>query len=166
MAKSARKKPLRQQPAFKKIRELLKQTGQHDLLWYHRAGECVERLFPLEGGHQYGQGRMPEITAALGKTENFANALWQYRDFYRIYDRNEVKWLCNTNNTDGFRLTWTHIKHLLSLDGAERIGFQADCINAEWPTKELHRAIKDDQGHKSAGGRSFVRPKTLAEVPQ
>jgi hypothetical protein len=161
MAKSSRTKPLRQQPAFKKLRELLKQTGQHDLLWHHRAGECVEKLFPREGGRQYGQGRMTEITTALGKLENFANALWQYRDFFAKYDRSEVKWLCNTDNTDGFRLTWTHVRHLLSVDDAERIGFQSDCINAEWSSKELHRAIKEYRGHKSAGGKPFDRPKTL-----
>jgi len=156
-----RKKPLRQQPALKTLRQLIKQTGQRDLLSCHRAGDCVERLFPSEAGRQYGQGRMAEITTALGKPENFANLLWEYRDFFAKYDRGEVKWLCNTDNTDDFRLTWTHVKHLLSLDDAERIGFQADCINAEWSSKELHRAIKEFRGRKSAGGKPFVRPKTL-----
>jgi hypothetical protein len=41
MAKSARKKPLRQQPAFKKLKELLKQP---DLPWYHRVNEWVDKL--------------------------------------------------------------------------------------------------------------------------
>ena len=50
MAKSARKKPLRQQPAFVKLKELLKQPLLHDLLWHHRAGECVPQgtLLSLE----------------------------------------------------------------------------------------------------------------------
>jgi hypothetical protein len=161
MAKSARKKPLRQQPAFIKLKELLKQPGPHDLLWHHRAGEYVERLFPIEGSRQFGQGRMTEITVTLGKPENFANILWLYRDFFAKYDRSEVRWLNNTNNTGGFRITWTHVRYLLSLDDADRIGFQADCINAEWSSKELHRAIKEYRGHKSAGGKPFDRPKTL-----
>ena len=72
-----RKKPLRQQPAIKKLRKLLKQTGQRDLLWHYRAGECVDRVFPSEDGRRYGQGRMAEITTALGKPENFANRLWE-----------------------------------------------------------------------------------------
>ena len=76
---ATRKIPLRQQPAFKRLRELVRQTGQHDLLWCHRAGECVERLFPSEGGHRYGEGWMTEITTSLGRLENFANALWLYR---------------------------------------------------------------------------------------
>jgi hypothetical protein len=76
MAKSSRTKPLRQRPAFKKLRELLKQTGQRDLLWHYRAGACVERLFPREGGRQYGQGRMTEITTALGPSNCRSNASW------------------------------------------------------------------------------------------
>ncbi|MCH7725986.1 MAG: hypothetical protein IH991_05825 [Planctomycetes bacterium] len=161
MAKSKRTKPLKQRPAFKTLRKLLNQSGRHDLLWYHRAGKCVETLFPREGGRRYGEGRMTAITTALRKSDNFANNLWEYRDFSTTYDRGEVRQLCKEASTGGFRLTWTHVKHLLSLDDSERIGFQHDCINAEWSSKELHRAIKEYRGRKSAGGKPFDRPKTL-----
>jgi hypothetical protein len=162
MAKSSRTKPLRQQPAFKKLRELLKQTGQHDLLWHHRAGECVEKLFPREGGRQYGQGRMTEITTALGKPENFANDLWKCRDFYWVYDRDEVKSLRNRNSTEDFQITWTHIVRLLAVeDAAKRRQFQDECFGRCWTTDELQRAVNDFQGRRSFGGRSFARPKTL-----
>ena len=90
MAKAARKKPLRQRPAFKKLRDLLKETGQHDLLWYHKAGAYVEQLFPMEGGRQWGEGKMETIAEALRKTKKFAVDLWKYRSFFLGYKRDAV----------------------------------------------------------------------------
>ncbi len=162
MAKSARKIPLRQQPAFKRLRKLLRQTGQHDLLWYHRAGECVERLFPLEGGHQYGQEKMPGIAEALGEEDKFADDLWNYRSFFNGYERDEVKQFRDRNSSEDFQLSWTHVNCLLTVeDSRTRKQFQNNCLKQRWSTDELRRHINEVQGRKSSGGRKLVPPKTL-----
>ncbi|MEQ8789937.1 MAG: DUF1016 N-terminal domain-containing protein [Pirellulaceae bacterium] len=163
MTKSKREKPLRQQAAFKKLRELLKKAGPRDLLWYYRAGECAERLFPLKGGRHYGHGRMAEITTALGEPESFSSALWAYRDFFNEYRRrrDRVEWLANPDNTNGFRVTWTHVKHLLSLDDKERENFLRRCIKNKWTVKDLRRIIKEHRGRKGKGGVPFKQPETL-----
>lgn len=162
MAKSARKKPLRQQPAFKKLNELLKQPGPHDLLWHHRAGECVERLFPIESGRQFGRELMPRIAEALGKTKSFADELWNYRSFFSAYEREEVVRLRDRNDKNKFQLSWTHVICLLTVEDVRiRSKLQIACLKQEWSTDELRRQVNEAQGRKSSGGRRLVRPKSL-----
>ena len=40
-----KKLPLKKQKAFQRLKELLQQPGRPDLLWYHRVGEQVNRLY-------------------------------------------------------------------------------------------------------------------------
>jgi len=54
--------------------------------------------------------------------------------------------------------------HLLSLDDDDRLGFQEDCVNAEWPCKELHRRIKDHREPQGQGGRRFSKPKDVEDA--
>ncbi len=53
------------------------------------------------------------------------------------------------------------MQSLLSLDDEDRPGFQEDCLNAEWPCKELHRRIKESREPQGQGGRRFQKPKDV-----
>ena len=151
--------PLKKQKTFQRLQELLQQPGRQDLLWYHRVGEQVNRLYPADD-RGYGDSHMPTLAKALGKPESYADTLWKTRLFWNEYERSEVKSLCKPETKGGFVLSWSHMLHLLSLD-EDRLEFQKDCLNAEWPCKELHRRIKEQREPQGHGGRRFRKPKDV-----
>ena len=53
---------------------------------------------------------------------------------------------------------------LISLDDADRLEFQEDCLNAEWSCKELHRRIKESRDPLGHGGRHFKKPKSVEDA--
>ena len=87
--------------------------------------------------------------------------MWKTRSFFEKYGRSEVRTLCKPETKGGFVLTWSHMLHLLSLDDDDRLEFQEDCLNAEWPCKELHRRIKEHRTPQGQGGRRFRKPKSV-----
>ncbi|MBT6155339.1 MAG: hypothetical protein HOH82_11805 [Planctomycetaceae bacterium] len=154
------KLPLKKQKAFQRLQELLQQSGRHDLLWYHRVGQEVNRLYPADD-RGYGESHMPTLAEALGKSASYADTLWKSRLFWNEYERSEVRSLCKAEAAGGFVLTWSHMQSLLSLDDEDRPRFQEDCLNAEWPCKELHRRIKESREPQGQGGRRFQKPKDV-----
>ena len=154
------KAQLTKQPAFQRFQELLQQTGSRDLIWYHRIGQQVNRLYPADE-RGYGESHMPTLAEALGKSASFADTLWKTRSFFKKYDRSEVRSLCKAETAGGFVLTWSHMQSLLSLDDDDRSGFQEDCLNAEWSSKELHRRTKESREQPGRGGRRFRKPKDV-----
>ncbi len=156
----SKKLPLKKQKAFQRLQELFQQPGPRDLLWYHRVGEQVNRLYPADD-RGYGESHMPTLAEALGKSASYADTLWKARLFWNKYERSEVQTLCKTETGDGSPLTWSHMLHLLSLDDDDRLAFQEDCITEGWSCKELHRRIKESREPQGQGGRRFQKPKDV-----
>ena len=156
-----KKLPLKEQKAYQRLKELLRQTGSRDLIWYHRVGQQVSRLCPADE-RGYGQSRIQNLAEALGKSASYADTLWKTRSFFKKYDRSDVRVLSKPETAAGFALSWSHMLHLLSLDDDDdRLGFQEDCVNAEWSCKELHRRIKEHREPQGQGGRRFRKPKDV-----
>ena len=155
--------PLKKQKAFQRLKELIQKTGNRDLLWYHRAGEQVNRLYPTDN-RGYGESHMPTLAEALGKSASYADTLWKSRLFWNEYDRSEVRSLCKAETAGNSPLTWSHMLHLLSLDDDDRLAFQEDCVNGEWSCKELHRRIKESRVPQGQGGRRFRKPKSVEDA--
>jgi hypothetical protein len=156
----SKKLPLKKQKAFQRLKELLQHPGRHDLLWYHRVGEQVNRLYPADD-RGYGESHMPTLAEALGKSASYADTLWKARLFWNKYERSEVRSLCKLKTANGIVLTWSHMLHLLSLGDEDRPGFQNDFLNAEWPCKELHRRVKESREPQGQGGRRFQKPQDV-----
>ena len=152
------KPPLKKQKAFQRLQELFQQPGRQDLLWYHRVGEQVNRLYPADD-RGYGECHMPTLAEALGKSASFADKFWKARLFWNEYKRAEIRSLCKPETAGSFVLSWSHMQSLLSLDHENRTEFQDDCLNAEWSSKELHRRIKESREPQGQGGRRFQKPK-------
>jgi hypothetical protein len=122
------KLPLKKQKTFQRLQDLLQQPGRHDLLWYHRVGEQVNRLYPTDD-RGYGESHMPTLAEALRKPASYADTLWKSRLFWNKYDRPEVRLLCKPEVPGGFVLTWAHIVLLISMDDEDRLEFQEKCIH-------------------------------------
>jgi hypothetical protein len=153
------KPSLKKQKPFQRLQELLQQPGRQDLLWYHRVGEQVNRLYPTDD-RGYGESHMPTLAESLGKSASFADKLWKARLFWNEYERSEVRSLCKPT-AGSFVLTWSHMQSLLSLDDENRTEIQEECLNAEWSSKELHRRVKESRDHPGKGGRRFQKPKDV-----
>jgi hypothetical protein len=139
---------------FKRLKKLHDLPGQPDLLWYHRVGEQVVALHPSES-RDYGQSRIEAIADALREKASYGDKLWKARNCFEKYDRDEVQYLNEPDPDSGYALTWSHMVHLLSLDDPDRLAFEEDCLNAEWSTRALKRAIDDYRPPKGRGGRRF-----------
>ena len=159
----ASKAQLKKKPAFQRLKKLLSKTDKRDLLWRHDIGGCVYSLV-LPEFRAYGEGRIERLAVALGKPDNFGAILWGTRSFFKKYDRPDVRALCKPETSGGFVLSWGHMLHLISLDDADRLGFQEDCLNAEWSCKELHRRIKEYREPLGHGGRHFKKPKSVEDA--
>ena len=72
--------PLKKQKAFQRLKELIGQTGNRDLLWYHRVGEQVGRLCPADE-RGYGQSRIESLVKDVGKPSSYSDTLWKTRSF-------------------------------------------------------------------------------------
>ena len=162
MPKSS-KAQLTKKPAFRQLKNLLNQTGNKNLLWYHDVGKRVRTLCPSEF-RAYGEGRIQSLANALGKPESFGATLWGTRSFCEKYQRDEVCALCKPEIPGGFVLTWGHAILLISLDDEDRLEFQEDCLNAEWSSKELRRRIKEFREPQGQGGRRFRKPKSVEDA--
>ena len=127
----ASKAQLKKKPAFLRLKRLLSKTDKRDLLWRHDIGGCVYSLVPSQN-RSYGESRIEQLAVALGKKENFGAILWSTRSFFKKYARPDVHALCKPETPGGFVLSWGHMLHLISLDDADRLGFEEDCLNAEW----------------------------------
>ena len=151
--KTASRKPNPTGP-LKRLKALFRQQTNRDLLWYHEAGGCVEKLHPQGEDRRYGDSRMQVIAEALdqpgGKVNSLATLLREYRNFYNTYYRSEVKRLCRADHVDGFQLTWTHVHKLCSVE-FDLDDLQEQCLENKWTTSELQNAIEVRQGKKSEG---------------
>ena len=161
MPSPRRQAPLKQQPAFQRLKKLIDSQQPRDLLWYHRVGQEVERLCPSEQ-REYGHSKIESLAEALQQTKQFSQKLWHARRFFGMYDRSEVRGLAQPIEDSSFVLTWSHMIHLLSLDDADRSSFEEDCIDGEWSCKELLKRIQEFRGQQGSGGRRYQRPRNLA----
>jgi len=156
-----RSKPLKQKPAFKQLKKLIDQPGPKDLLWYFRAGKEVERLCP---DREYGESKIESLVKALGQPNSFTQKLWNARKIVRKYDIARVKQLNRSVQGSKYRLTLSHITHLLSItEPAVRSEFEDDCVREKWSTKELASRIQRYQGQKGHGGRKYQKPAALED---
>ena len=155
----SKKVPLKKQKPFQRLQELFQQPDRHDLLWYHRVGQEVNRLYPVDD-RGYGKSHMPTLAEDVGKSASYADTLWKARLFWNKYDRSEVRSLCKPS-AGSFVLTWSHMQSLLSLDDESRTENQDDCLNAEWSSKELHRRVKESREPQGQGGRRFRKLKDV-----
>ena len=151
-----------------RLKSLFRQKTSRDLLWYHQAGECVERLHPQDGDRRYGDSRMQSIAKSLnqpgGNVNSLATLLRYYRTFYNEYDRVEVARLCEADPAKGFMLSWTHVLKLSSVAKPLRDRLQKQCIKNRWPTAKLQEVIETKQGgKKSKGGRRISPPKSRVD---
>ena len=152
--------PLKKQKAFQRLKELLQQPGRQDLLWYHRVGEQVNRLYPADD-RGYGESHIPTLAEALGKSASYADTFWKSRLFWNKYDRADVPVLSKPKTAGGFALSWSHLILLISLDDDDRLAFQKKCLGEEWSSKELRQRIKESREPQGQGGRRFRKPKDV-----
>jgi len=155
-----KKLPLKKQKAFQRLKELVQQPSRHDLLWYHRVGEQVNRLYPADD-RGYGESHMPTLAEALGKSASYADTLWKSRLFWNEYDRADVRALSKSETAGGFALSWSHLVLLISLDDDDRLAFQKKCLSEEWSSKELRQRAKESREPQGQGGRRFQKPKDV-----
>lgn len=148
----------KQKKAFQRLQELLRQNDR-DILWYHRVGEQVNRLFP-DYDRGYGERYIEGLAEDLEMPRTFADKLWKARVFVQRYSRAEVRDLLKPKES-GYFLRWSHIVHLLSLDDGDVPDFQEQCLENEWSVKELHNRIKEHRKPQGKGGRRFKRPKDV-----
>lgn len=160
MPSPRRRKPMKQQAAFKRLKSLVDSQQPRDLVWYHRVGQEVERLCPSEH-REYGHSKIESLAEALQQSKPFAQKLWHARRFFEAYERAEVTALAQPIEGSSFVLTWSHMIHLLSLDDADRSAFEEDCIEGEWSCKELLKRIQEYRGQQGSGGRRYQRPRNL-----
>ena len=161
MPTKRRRKPLNRQPAFRRLKKLVISPGPKDLLWYFRAGKEVERLCP---DREYGESKIESLAKALGQPNSFTQKLWNARKIVRRYDIARVKQLNQPVQGSKYRLTLSHITHLLSIiEPAVRSEFEDDCVREKWSTRELASRIQRYQGQKGHGGRKYQKPAALED---
>ena len=98
-----------------------------------------------------------------GKVNSLATMLRYYRQFYNAYARTEVADLCKDAD-NRFKLSWTHVLKLSSLETPLRDRLQKQCIKNRWPTAKLQEVIEAKQGgKKSKGGRKISTPKSRVD---
>jgi hypothetical protein len=142
------------------LRRLLHAPDLKDLMWYYEVGKAVEGIFPKEAGPEYGKSRIEQIARAVERSQSHFNRsslmnLFLYaRIFVMKYADPEAQQFADRKKANGYRLTWTHIKYLLSADDDHRKSLQAACWREAWSTGKLMAELKRRRGgRQSAGGR-------------
>ena len=85
----------------------------------------------------------------------------------RLSNRECLKLLAQNCELTGKPLSWSHVRHLVSVaDAARRYQLLKDTVQNSWITTQLIDAIQVREGrtrHPKAGGRPPIKPKTVEE---
>ena len=85
----------------------------------------------------------------------------------RLSSRQCLKLLARNCKLTGKPLSWSHVRHLVSVaDAARRYQLLEDTVQNSWITTQLIDAIQVREGrtrHPKAGGRPPIKPKTVEE---
>lgn len=147
--------------AFKRLKQLHQQSGSRDLIWHYDVGQQVQKLHPSDA-RRYGTSELESTAESLGQKASYSDKLVKARKFYELFDRRQVKALNRPTPEMGFVLSWSHLEALLPLEEKDREKLIPMCIEKEWSTRDLRRAIAGYRSPLNRGGRKFQKPADLA----
>ena len=98
-----------------------------------------------------------------------SDALLKARRFVeRLSDKRSLKLLSQRRKKQGTPLSWTHVRHLVSVeDDARRYQLLQDAVERGWSTVQLIEAIQVREGRTirgGAGGRPPSKPASMKET--
>lgn len=156
MSRSANMTPTqfrsRVQPQLRILREraISPEQKAQRLKAYHAIGSVVAEAIP--GRATWGDKNVAELAKAIGYKESMLTKL---RAFAINYSKRDLNRLCRLAD----RVTWSHVKLLLSIDDKGRRARKEEQIASKaWSTEDLRRAMKAEAAERHAGGRPFSRP--------
>ena len=133
------------QKELRRLENLLREPGR-DLAWYHRLGELVIELIPIErAGSHHGEGRIDALAERVRDLlPNPFNVLRRARLFAETYRRSELKRLQP--------IPWSHAALLAGVrDEKTRRRLERACKRRHLSYLALQNRIREMYGMRSAG---------------
>lgn len=87
--------------------------------------------------------------------------LYKAKAFNDAYSEEELNRLCNLKTEAGTLIGWAHVIQLIGIPEKARPRIQDRVIDEALTAKELATLVKKLYGQRAAGGRPFMRPKTV-----
>jgi hypothetical protein len=127
------------------------------LRFYHWLGGEVNDVV-TNVGNVYGSGAMKKISEAWTMNPSM---LYKSKAFNDAYSEEELERLCNLKTEAGTLIGWAHVIQLIGIPEKARPRIQDKVIDEAMTAKELAALVKKLYGQRAAGGRPFMRPKTV-----
>ena len=139
---------------LRRLEALLRQP-QRDLNWYHRVGEMVVELVPVERTGRYGEGRIQLLAERVQPLlANAVNIFRRARWFAIAYKRSELKRLVG--------LDWSHVALLSAVpDAKTRRRLERATKQKQLSYSDLKARFQELYGRRPAGGS---QPKPISDA--